>query len=259
MTLADLAASKPAAPRILTLDIETSPIIADVWGLWDQRVGINQIREASRVMCFAAKWHGQKRVMFHSEHHDGRDAMVTAAWNLLNQADIVVGYNHRAFDIKHLQREFVLAGMAPTTPWRDVDLLTVARSRFKFPSNKLDYVSQALGIGSKVKHEGHGLWRACLEGDPKAWARMKRYNVGDVRLTEELFDRLRPWVKGINWGLYVGDEARCCPNCGHDVLEPAGHAATGVTRYPAYRCASCGAVSRGKNRSAAVPLRGVTS
>ena len=46
----------------------------------------------------------------------------------------------------------------------------------RFDSNKLDYVSKYLGIGEKVRHEGHELWVKCMEKDNAAWKRMKEYN-----------------------------------------------------------------------------------
>ena len=32
-------------PRIGVIDIETAPIVGNVWGLYDQNVGINQIEK----------------------------------------------------------------------------------------------------------------------------------------------------------------------------------------------------------------------
>ena len=251
-----------AGPRILTLDIETSPHKVDVWKLFgEQHIGLNQIHSVSHVICFAAKWYHEKRTHFYSDHHDGHDVMIHAAWDLLNQADVVIGWNHRAFDIKHMQREFVLAGLPPTQPWKDIDLLNVVRQRFKFASNKLDHVSQQLGIGAKTSHIGHGLWRACIEdNDPKAWAIMKKYNIMDVQLTERLWDeKLRAWCTGINWGLYVGDETHLCPNCGHDTFTPAGYTYTSVTVYLCKRCDNCHTLLRAKSRSRSVDVRGVTT
>ena len=42
--------------KTLTLDIETAPQVAHVWGLWQQNVGLPQLLESGYVMCFAAKW-----------------------------------------------------------------------------------------------------------------------------------------------------------------------------------------------------------
>ena len=236
------------AARTLVIDIETGPNLAWVWGLWDQNVSLSQLENASHVMCFAAKWLGDRRVVFYSEHHDGHAAMVDAAWRLLDEADAVIGYNAKGFDVKHLHREFVLADMPPPSPHKDIDLLTVARGRFKFVSNKLDHVAAELGVGNKLKHQGFELWRKCIDGDEKAWATMKRYNVQDVRLTERVYERLLPWIKGHpHPGLYGGD-ALGCPNCGGSNMEPNGTATTGTTNYGRLRCADCGANARTARR-----------
>lgn len=231
--------------NVLTIDIETRPNLAYVWGLWDQNVGLSQIAEVGTVICFAAKWGHEKRTQFYSDHHDGHEATIHAAWDLLDAADVVIGYNSKSFDVKHLHREFVLAGMPPPAPHRDIDLLTVAKQRFRFVSNKLDNVANELGLGTKVKHSGFDLWLGCMADDPKAWATMKRYNIGDVKLTEALYDYLRPWIKNPpHPGLYGGARDGC-PSCGGTNLDRNGDAPALSRRYRQYRCLDCGAHSRG--------------
>jgi len=244
---------KQGAPRTLIIDIETSPNMAYVWSLWDQNVSLSQIVDTGTVICFAAKWVGERKVTFRSDHHDGHEAMVAEAWRLLDEAEAIVGYNHKAFDVKHLHREFVLADLPPPSPHKDIDLLTVARQRFKFASNKLDHVSQQLGIGAKVHHAGFDLWRGCMAGDEKSWATMKRYNVGDVKLTEAVYERLRPWIKGHpHPGLY-GAAADSCPNCGGR-LESNGTHVAASQKYRRLVCVDCGAHAR-----SSIAIRGTST
>ena len=150
--------------KILLLDIETSPNTAHVWGLWQQNVGINQLLESSYVMCWAAKWYGEKTV------HFGKD--LKKIYNMINEADVVIHYNGKKFDMPTLNKEFLLNGWTPPAPYKQIDLLRVVRSQFRFPSNKLDYVAQRLGLGKKVAHEGHELWIKCMAGDAAAWNKM---------------------------------------------------------------------------------------
>jgi hypothetical protein len=245
-------------PRILTVDIETSPNLAHVWGLWGQNVGLSQLLESGHVICFAAKWYGANRVLFHSDHHDGHAAMVEAAHELMSQADIIVHYNGKRFDVPHLYTEMADVGMTPPSPHKDVDLLQVVKQRFRYPSNKLDYVAGRLLGEHKVQHTGHRLWLGCVvQDDPKAWRMMRRYNIGDVRLTERLYDRLRPWIKGHpHIGLWSGEE-RSCANCGGLEFRAEGWAETDLTAYAQYQCEHCGAWMRNKNRKTAVQMRGV--
>lgn len=242
--------------KILTLDIETSPNVADVWSLWNQNVSLNQLRDVTRVICFAAKWHDSKRVEFYSEFHHGKQEMVDQALRLLDAADIAVTYNGDRFDLPHLNREFLLAGLDAPSPYASVDLLKTIKQRFRFSSNKLDHITRQLGLEGKVAHSGHSLWTACLAGDPKAWALMKKYNKQDVVQTELLYDKVRPWIKGHpHMGLYIGEE-HCCPNCGSTELVRRGYAYTPTSVFQQWRC-ECGRWSRSATSEARTTTRGV--
>jgi uncharacterized protein YprB with RNaseH-like and TPR domain len=179
--------------KILLLDIETTPLQVYTWGLWDQNIGINQIIKATEMMCFGAKWLGEKKVTFKSVHHDGKQAMLEELHKMMDEADVLVGWNSAAFDHKHINREFVENGFAPPSATKDLDLMSVVKSNFQFPSNKLDYVSQKLGVGAKVKHSGFELWIGCMEDDKKSWVEMKKYQIQDVELLDKLYDILLPW------------------------------------------------------------------
>ena len=157
--------------KILFLDIETTPNLAYVWGLWQQNISIGQIVNSTEMLCFGARWYGQKKVIFKSVHHDGKEEMLKEVHRLMDEADVVVGWNSKAFDTKHLKRELLEAGMLPPSPYKDMDLMLAVKSQFKFPSNKLDYVAQKLEVGAKVKHSGFDLWLKCMAGDDKAWRR----------------------------------------------------------------------------------------
>ena len=244
--------------KTLIIDIETSPNLAHVWSLWNQNVGLAQLRESTRVISFAAKWYGDKKVLFYSDHHDGHEAMIERAHVLLDEADAIVHFNGKSFDMKHLKREFAEAGMLPPSPWRDIDLLLAVKKQFRFPSNKLQYVSTALGLEGKVQHSGHDLWVRCLAGDEKAWAVMRKYNKQDVVLTEKLYDRLLPWIDAHpHRGLFTDGETPVCGNCGSDQLQRRGYAVTLMSTYPRYQCQKCGRWSRGQSRSKAVDVRPV--
>jgi predicted nucleic acid-binding Zn ribbon protein len=188
------AAAPPFGPRILIIDIEVAPALAEVWGLWDQRIGLNQIMRDPYMLCFAAKWYGDPRLMYFSTHHDGREAMVTAARDLMTEADVLVHYNGAQYDVPHLKREIALAGLTPPSPFKQIDLYRVAKREFRWISNKLQYVSTQLGLGGKAETGGHELWTQCVAGDPSAWSTMRKYNKQDVVLTEQVYSKLLPWI-----------------------------------------------------------------
>lgn len=229
--------------RILLIDIETAPNLAYCWGLFKENIGHDQVVNSGYVLCFAAKWYGEREVKFFSVRDKGK-AMLRNAHKLLDEADAVVHYYGSHFDIPTLNKEFILAGMAPPSPVKQVDLCNVVRSQFKFTSNKLDYVCKALGLGQKTRHKGFELWVKCMEGDAGAWRLMERYNKQDVLLTERLYDRLKPWVRAHpNHSNYV-DKA-VCPNCGSKRFQRRGIARTTQYAYVRYQCQACGAWFRG--------------
>ncbi len=240
---------------VLCLDLETSPSLAHVWSLWDQRIGINQLESVTEVLCFAAKWLDVKRSMvFYSVHEHGKEEMVRQAHSLLDQADVVMTYNGRKFDIPHLNREFVQAGLTPPAPYQQIDLYTVAKARFRFISNKLEHVSTQLSLPGKAKHEGFELWRKCLADDAAAWKRMEKYNRQDVVLLEDVYHVLQPWIPSHpNRALY--DNHTGCPTCGSEDLQRRGFSRTATSSFQRWQCTACGAWSRSGRRTSGVDLR----
>lgn len=242
--------------RILVLDIETSPNLAYVWGLFKENVSLAQLRQVGQVISFAAKWHGEKGMQFFSDHHNGHEQMVKAAWSLLDQADIVVTWNGASFDIPHLNREFTLLGLTPPSPYKQVDLYLQARKQFRFTSNKLDHVAQQLGVGKKVSHAGFSLWVACMAGDDKAWAKMRRYNMQDVVITDKVYAHLLPWiVSHPHVALYGPDPSKdACGRCGGKV-QRRGTQTTLLGIFQRFQCTKCGGWSRKGKRLAGVDVR----
>jgi DNA polymerase elongation subunit (family B) len=236
--------------RILTIDIESRPLQVYAWGLWDQNISIGQIIEHGGMICFAAKWMGDKEVIFKSVHHDGYEAMLESAWGLLSEADVVVTYNGDRYDIKRLNNEFFLAGMTPPKPFKSIDLLKVNKGRFDLPSRKLDYLVQRSGVGAKVKHQGFDLWIDCMAGDEKAWALMRRYNEGDTRITERAFVRLLPWLTNMpHLAMFTGD-AHACPYCASKRIKWDGEYTHTLNQtYRLYQCLNCSGWIRGITKS----------
>lgn len=226
--------------KILLLDIENSPHLGHVWGLWQQNISLSQLQESAYVMCWAAKWLGEDYVYFDSIHQSSKKKMIKSIHKLLDEADAVVHYNGIKHDIPLLNKEFLQLGLTPPSPYKQIDLLQTAKKQFKFPSNKLEYVCKALGVGHKIQTIGHELWTRCMAGDEEAWLMMEEYNVNDVIILEQVYNKLLPWIKGhANYSLYSEDK-RVCPNCGSDNLHKRGFTQTLASVYQRYRCNSCG-------------------
>lgn len=248
--------------KILGLDIETAPTIAYVWGLFKENIPIDRLIHPGYTLCFAASWeHDKSNVIFRSLLENEMDAMLEVMWELLDEADVVIHYNGKKFDIPTLNREFVKHGFVPPSPYRQIDLYQVVRSNFRFQSNKLDFVARELGIKSKVQHKGMDLWKDCIaaldyeagEYIPnellESWAVMKEYNEWDVGMLWELYNRVQPWIRAHpNRALWLEDNGKPkCPSCGSENVRKRGiERPANVNAYQRYKCNDCGANSRGR-------------
>jgi uncharacterized protein len=243
----------------LLLDIENRPNKVLEWDLWKPGYSLDKLQEPNGLLCFAAKWLGDPRreTVFWSEQ-DGHRTMVQAAHVLLDEADVIVHYYGKRHDIPWLNTEFLQEGLKPPAPYRQIDLCEVVKRQFSFPSNRLDYVSKALGLGGKASTGGFGTWIGCMEDDPGAWKRMERYNRQDVWLLEGLYKRLQPWIPGHpSHAVFQG--GNMCPRCGSERLQKRGYAFTLQSSFQRYQCQACGGWSRSTKRTDGVTIREVAN
>lgn len=231
--------------RILLIDLEVAPNLATVWGIWQQNISLNQLLESSYIMCYAAKWYGEPKMYFNSVHKSSKKQMLLDVHKMMDEADAIVHYNGNRFDIPMLHKEFLEENMPPPSPSKHIDLLQTARTKFRFVSNKLDYVAQRLGLGKKTDHEGHELWLKCMNGDRKAWKRMEEYNKNDVVLLEKVYDKFKGWIKSHpNHNAFTDGTSIVCPNCSSHKLQKRGFAITSTKKYQRYQCMECGSWSK---------------
>jgi len=224
--------------RTLFIDIETAPNTAHTWSLWNVNVSLNQLVKSSYTLCFAYSWGDEDEVYWVSEE-TATTSLAQDAWDLINEADAIVTWNGDHFDIPILNKDFLLAGLPPASPVASIDLMKTVKKRFRMTSNKLEFVSKALGLEGKVSHEGFGLWTKYMDGDEEAREHMEIYNKQDVQLLKEMYPVLLPWINNHpHAGLYSGVD-NVCPNCGGSELVKRGFSYTSLGKYQRYVC-SCG-------------------
>lgn len=239
--------------KILILDIETAPNAGFVWGLWKQNVGLNQLISEWYILSWCAKWLGQNKAVY----MDGRGQkdvsndvhMLQELWYMLNNADIVVAHNAVRFDVKKINARFFAAGMNPPSPYKIVDTLLIAKAKFAFTSNKLEYLTKKFNKCytklSHGKYPGQELWTQVMLDNLDAWHEMQEYNVYDVYALEELYIKLRTWDdRHPNVNVYVADETVRCVVCGSDDLSSRGYYHTNSGKYNRLRCNHCGKWNR---------------
>ena len=235
-------------PRILLFDLETAPMRAYVWSRWKQNITLEKTISESFIICWSAKWLYENKVYSDTctpeemlNHDDKR--ICKSLWRLIDEANIVVAHNGKRADIPWMNSRFVVNGLLPTRPYQVVDTLEVARKNFGFSSNKLDALAGYFDIEHKIDTD-FDLWRGCMDGNKDSLEYMTMYNQKDVKILEEVYLRLRPWIKG-HQSLSVIMEQDVCPCCGshaHEMVD--GYYYTSVGKYRLYRCKNCGTVFR---------------
>lgn len=241
-------------PRILFVDIETAPIRAAVWRIWQENVGLEQIETDWHLLSYSAKWMGEDQVFYddqsRAENVEDDTSLLAQLHSLLDEADVVIAHNGRKFDVPKIRARLLIAGFKPPKPFKIIDTLDVAKKQFGFTSNKLAWLSEILLENKKEEHKefpGFKLWAECLRGNKRAWQEMKKYNVQDTIALEELYLRFRPWIPHhLNVGIYGDHAERTCSRCGSHDLQLVGTVPTNVNVYPLYECKSCGGHSRGR-------------
>lgn len=235
--------------KILIIDIETSPNLAFVWRFFKENVGAKQVVEHTEIMSFAYKWLGDETVHYYDTQFTSEATILEPLMEALDAADIVVAHNGNKFDLPTIQGRALVAGLKPPSPYKTVDTLLVARYEFNFPANSLEYLSTVLGVSKKDAHKnfpGFELWSECLKGNPLAWEEMRTYNIQDVISLEEIYLKMRPWMRRHpNVGVFNDQTELTCPKCGSHHLQKRGFAHTNVGRYQRYQCNACGGWSRG--------------
>jgi hypothetical protein len=245
-------------PKILTLDIERLPgwaivkhrgltVSGPFWDLGDwknvigYRIPVEAVSRWPRNICIAWRWYGQKRVSFAAEWEaGGAEAMHRQAWDLYNEADIVVGHNLDGFDTKKLATEWSVLGLSKPSPFKSIDTLKIARSQFGDESKTLDALLVRRGLRGKVDKYDVRVALAACKGDVKMQRKLKAYNQGDIVATEAFYDYVRGWIPNHpHIGLWSGVDS-CCGNCGGD-LKASDWCRTTVTAYAQYSCVNCGA------------------
>ncbi|QOC59372.1 DnaQ-like DNA polymerase III subunit [Microbacterium phage Lifes] len=226
-------------------DTEFTPNTGYFWGLWDQNIPPSFVKETQRMLCYGFKEYKKPTVVV--DERVGRREMLESLRDRITSVDLIVSWNGMKYDTRMANREFIKEGLTPPAPPKEIDLMRVAKSRFAFASNKLDFVAQELGVGRKVDTGGFALWEGVMAGDEASWRKMRKYQKGDVDLLEKLFEVLKPWIRMPHPVRDLG--GLVCRNCGDTHLQSRGVQRTLQGEYPRYQCVECGTWMRGPQRT----------
>lgn len=191
-------------PKMLYIDVETRPAKAYVWQQYDNNIDLPMLIEDGSILSFCAKWAGSSKVIYHDQRGkeknlDNDKNIMMKLWKLMDEADIICWHNGNKFDKGKINARFIAHNLGAPSEYKTIDTLTLARSNFKFFSNKLAHLSKLLAKNHKKDSHndfpGFSLWDQCMKGNIKAWNSMKRYNILDVLSLEEVFLQLAKFVK----------------------------------------------------------------
>lgn len=243
-------------PKILLFDVETAPMEVFVWSLRQHGwISPENVQKDWSILTWSAKWLFDSEIMSAKVHpmdaflREDR-SVIEPIWNLFDKADIIIAHNGARFDVRKLNARFAIYNLDPPMPYRVIDTLRVTKRQFELSSYKLDYVNKLFGLTQKG-HPGYQTWKDCVCGNQliagPALDKLEEYCKRDVRILEDLYLQLRPWIKSHpNVALFIDTDQTICTNCGSEDLDWHGKYYTPAGRYKAFRCDNCGAIGRSR-------------
>jgi hypothetical protein len=228
--------------NVLVLDIEWKPTKAHVWRAWDETISSDQIIEHGGLLCVGAKWLGDKETFVFAEWELGHREMLERIRQMMSEADAVITFNGDRYDLPKLTGEFALYEMKLPPPCPSIDLIKTIK-KFGYFRNALGFVAPFLVLGRKLEHEGIRLWTKIDDGDAKAQDKMIKYCAQDVRLTEKLYKRIRPYIKNHPM---LGEGDGTCPSCSSKHFQHRGYNRSRFYKTQRLQCQGCGHWFTGK-------------
>jgi DNA polymerase elongation subunit (family B) len=236
-------------PKRLFFDLEVSPNIGFFWKAgYKLNIGYENIITEGGIICSCYKWEGEKEVYHLTWDKKQSDKqLLRSLIAVLNEADEIVAHNGDKFDHAWLRTRCLYHRIDMFPAYTTIDTLKVARSKFRFNSNRLDYIAQYLGVGAKLKTE-YGWWKdIVLKKCEKSMNNMVKYCKEDVRVLERVYVEMKNHIPvkmhhAILQGGNEGYSKRDCPECGgHSHIQATRTTKLGFLRRQR-KCtnASCG-------------------
>ena len=223
----------PTGSRILVYDLESTSLNADDGDL----------------LVFAYKWLDEKKAHVPSVldtclpcdgckriHIDDR-ALVRQAHAIMSQADVMLTFNGKNFDIKYMQSKFMRYGLPALPEISHVDLYQTARTKMRLTRKSLANISHYLQLTNEKTKLDWDIWRRAAKGYTKEIRYIRDHGAADIYVTQELYEKhMRQYVRQHPRVSGYGP----CRRCGADTLERRGVAVTILKgQQHRYQCRTC--------------------
>lgn len=223
-------------------DIETSPNIGLFWRPgYKVSLSHDNIIQERAIICICWKWEGDKSV-HHLQWDEGCDRDLCSEFlEIAKTADELIAHNGDKYDVKFFNSRCAFHGLDPAPIWKTVDTLVIARRRFGFNSNRLDYLGKFL-LGEGKLETGFGLWKdILLKNCPVAMKKMVKYCKQDVVLLEKVWQKIGAYhAPKSHAGVAQGLGKWTCAHCGcEDVRVSKTRYTTMGTAQKQMRCGEC--------------------
>jgi uncharacterized protein YprB with RNaseH-like and TPR domain len=111
--------------------------------------------------------------------------------------DVLIGYYSTKFDVPFIRTRALMLGIPFPAFGQQFhhDVYYSAKWKLDLHSNRLDAVSHALGCKNEKTPLDISIWQKAQYGDPKCLAYIVEHNKADVRVLEEVFEKLMPFIQ----------------------------------------------------------------
>lgn len=235
-------------PKILFLDIETSPCIGVFFNTGNQYVSEEQIIEHTQVICICTRDEKNETRTFSWDNLAKPFGLVSLEYSdklmlqdfvdYAKDFELLVGHNGKAFDVKVLVGRMCYHKIPPLPIIPIEDTFRQVLGSMRLPSYKLSYLCRYFGLGYKIQTGGIKLWIDVMGGNEKSLAYMIKYCAYDTLLMKRLWERIKPYVKS-SFNMAVFDNRPCCPSCAGKLIKD-GFTLTTAGKKQRYQCTKCG-------------------
>lgn len=210
--------------------------------------GFNFNADAGFIMVISYKWLGDKKVHTitrdnphkWTKHMQDDKEICRKFAAVVEEADMVIGWNSKSFDWRFLQTRMLKHGLGYLPPVPHEDGLSTARRTLKM-GRSLENIGKFFGLHTqKEKMDLAKVWTPAGMGDPVALKQVIKRCESDVLLLEEAYNLLAPLSKVHPNVCIIDGEPEGCPLCKGKRLQQRGRV-NALRHYRLrFHCQDCG-------------------